>query len=222
MVLKAICLLVFTAAGAAWVAADDPFEMDRKPDGFESVFNGKDLSGWIVEGTKVAGDDDKPVWTASESVIHCAGHGFGFLRYDREVSDFVLALEYQLERRGNSGIGIRYGKYTGDRKTRPSYAGYEIQLLDDHGKEATASSTGSLYRYVAPSASAARPAGEWNRIVIECRGPRIRITLNDALLHDLDQRSVAEIADKPLKGYFSLQNHGGEVMFRNIQLKELK
>ncbi len=45
MVLKAICLLVFTAAGAAWVAADDPFEMDRKPDGFESVFNGKDLSG---------------------------------------------------------------------------------------------------------------------------------------------------------------------------------
>jgi hypothetical protein len=209
---------------AAPLAADQAAGSGAALEGFDSIFNGKDLSGWIVEGTEHFERDGKkePVWSTSDGAINCAGHGFGFLRFDRELKDFVLSLEYRLERGGNSGIGIRYDKYTGERRTRPSFAGYEIQLLDDAGKEPSKSSTGSLYRYVAPQASAARPAGEWNRILIECRGPRIRITLNDALLHDLDQRTIEAIADKPLRGHVSLQNHGGDVSFRKIQLQELK
>jgi hypothetical protein len=206
------------------VAAENQPQQDRQLEGFETIFNGQDLAGWVVEGTERVGDgkDSKPVWTVSDGAIKCAGHGFGFLRYDRELGDFILSLEYRLERGVNSGIGIRYDKYTGQRKTRPSFAGYEIQLLDDGGKEPTKSSTGSLYRYVTPNVSAANPAGEWNRMVIECRGPRIRVTLNDKLLHDLDQRSIDEIAKKPLRGHVSLQNHGGQAAFRNIRLKELK
>jgi hypothetical protein len=191
---------------------------------FVDLFNGKDLSGWVVEGTKEHGREGKrmPVWTAADGMIVCDGAGFGFLRCDREVRDFVLKLEFRLQRGVNSGIGIRHGKFTGERRSRPSFHGYEIQLLDDADKKPTKSSTGSLYRYVAPRAQAVKPSGEWNQLTIECRGPQIAVTLNDKLLHDVDQRTVPEISDKPLSGYFSLQNHGGDVAFRNIRLKELE
>jgi hypothetical protein len=224
MITRLLCLLLCAVAFGHRVAADNQPWPAGKGEGFQAIFNGQDLSGWVVEGTEHVGDgkDTEPVWTASDGVIKCAGHGFGFLRYDRELIDFILSLEYRLERGVNSGIGIRYDKYTGQRNTRPSFAGYEIQLLDDGAKEPTTSSTGSLYRYVAPKASAAKPAGEWNRMVIECRGPRIRVTLNDKLLHDVDQRSIDEIAKKPLRGHVSLQNHGGQAAFRDIRVKELK
>jgi hypothetical protein len=150
------------------------------------------------------------------------GPGFGFLRYERLLTDFVLEFEFRLNRKVNSGVGVRYDRFTGERKTRPSYAGYEIQLLDDAEAKPTKSSSGSLYRYVAPKINAMKPAGEWNRMVIECRGPRIRVTLNGKVLHDLDQSTIPEIAEKPLQGHFSLQNHGGKAAFRNLRLKELK
>jgi hypothetical protein len=191
---------------------------------FESVFNGEDLGGWVVEGTQNygKGQRDVPVWTAEDDRIVCNGHGFGFLRYDRSLTDFVLKLEYRLNRGVNSGVGIRYEKFTGERKTRPSYAGYEIQLLDDAGKKPNKSSTASLYRYVAASADASKPAGEWNALTIECRGPRIRVTLNGKMVQDVDQSTIPEIADKPLRGHISLQNHGGKVAFRRIRIQELK
>jgi hypothetical protein len=180
------------------------------------LFNGKDLSGWVVEGT-AAGDDGKPVWSAQDGMILCAGRGFGFLRYDRPFGDFTLSLEFRLARGANSGVGIRHGKFTGARRSRPSFAGYEIQLMDDDGKESSKHSSGSLYRYVAPKTAAMKPAGQWNRLKIKCRGPHIAIELNGKVIQDLDQTSIAEIAEKPLKGYVSLQNHGGRVAFRNLR-----
>jgi hypothetical protein len=147
--------------------------------------------------------------------------GFGFLRYEEELKDFELRLEYRQQPQSNSGIGIRYDKFTGPAKTRPSYAGYEIQLLDDGNKKPDAKSTGSLYRYVAAKKSAAKPAGEWNELVVECRGPKIKITLNGEVVQDVDQSTIPEIAKKPLKGHIALQNHGGGADFRNIKLKKL-
>ena len=56
---------------------------------------------------------------------------------------------------------------------------------------------------------------------MECTGPRIRVTINGTRVQDVDQSTIAEIKDKPLQGYLSLQNHGGRIEFRNPQLKEL-
>jgi hypothetical protein len=76
----------------------------------------------------------------------------------------------------------------------------------------------SLYRYVPPKKNASKAAGEWNAVVIECRGPKIRVTLNGEVVQDVDQSTIAAIRDKPLSGYFSLQCHGSPVEFRNLQL----
>jgi hypothetical protein len=181
------------------------------------LFNGKDLTHWVVEGTQTT-DAGQPVWSVRQGLIDCAGSGFGFLRYDRLWDDFALSLQFRLDRGVNSGVGIRGTKYTGDRQTRPSFAGFEVQLIDDADRPPSANSTGSLYRYVAPQAAAAKPAGQWNDLPIECRGPRIKVVLNGKVVQNLDQHSMKKIADKPLKGYVSLQNHGGHIQFRDVQL----
>jgi hypothetical protein len=121
----------------------------------------------------------------------------------------------------NSGVGIRGVEFTGPAATRPSFASYEIQLLDDAGKPANSHSTCSLYRYLAPTATAVKPAGEWNEMVIECRGPRIKITLNGTVVQDVDQSQVESIKAKPLCGYLSIQNHGKLIEFRRLRVTDL-
>jgi hypothetical protein len=203
------------ALGAA--AASEP------PSSWQPIFNGSDLSGWIVDGRAdyLDGELRRPVWTAANGEILCAGRGFGFLRYERELGDFALRLEYRLAPKGNSGVGLRGPVFTGPAATRPSLAGYEIQLLDDSGKPPTDRSTGSLYRYLAPTENAARRAGEWNALEVECRGPRIRVTLNGRLIQDVDQSRHEALAGKPLRGFVSLQNHGSPAAFRAIELRDL-
>ena len=93
-------LLGFVLPAAPALAADEGREL----------FNGKDLSGWIAEGVKdfKDGNEVKPVWTAADQLLTCAGHGYGFLRYDKEqFADFALHLEYRMAPKCNSGIGIR-------------------------------------------------------------------------------------------------------------------
>lgn len=188
------------------------------------IFNGQDLSGWVVDGSETYrdGDVEKPIWSVVDGVIHSSGQGFGFLRYDKQVCDFELQLEFRLSAQCNTGVGLRHVKYTGEHKTRPSRSGIEIQLNGDGNTRPEKKSTGSLYLHVPPKAIPLKPIGEWNAIAIECRGPRIRVTMNGELIQDVDQRKVKSMAAKPLCGYVSLQCHGGEAAFRNIRLKTLQ
>ena len=200
------------------------------------LFNGKDLSGWVIEGpTEFDNKGNKEqIWVAENGMITCRVNNrksYGFLRYDKkQFADFVFSLEYRLSEKElpkqspcNSGIGIRTGVYDPKKSdSPPSRAGYEIQLLDDAMKNTDKHSTGSLYRYIAPSVKAVKPAPEWNQIEIQCKGPLIMITLNGEKIIDIDQTTVEEIKNKPLKGYVCVQNHGGKVDFRNLRVKELK
>jgi dipeptidyl-peptidase-4 len=212
----------------------EPREQDST--GFRHLFNGKDLTGWVKEAKEQK--DGTPRWTVtSAGELRCEAGlaGFGFLRYDREqFSDFILRLEYRFEPErvtlfsGNSGIGIRTGKFDPARSsaTRPSYAAYEVQLLDDAGKPANKNSTGSLYRYAAPTKNAAKPAPEWNALEITCSGPRIKVRLNGDEILDVVQTQLEDLSrkpvgtpppkEKPLSGYIALQSHSGTVYFRNI------
>ena len=58
-------------------------------------------------------------------------------------------------------------------------------------------------------------------MVVECRGPRIRIVHNGTDVIDFQQSTRKETVTKPLTGSISLQNHGSVVEFRNIRLTDL-
>lgn len=218
------CLLVLLLLAGGAAAEDRP------------LFDGKSLDGWVVEGARTfkgADGKDAPVWVVRDKMISCMAEkgGFGFLRYSRqEFGDFRLRLEYRFAapadaraRPGNSGVGIRTVPFDPkkSRDSRPSFAAYEIQLLDDAGKPATKHSTASLYRYVAPKEQAAKPAPQWNALEVECVGPRIQITLNGKKVVDVDQSKVPQLKDKPLRGYVCLQHHGSRIDFRNITVREI-
>jgi hypothetical protein len=196
-------------------------------DEFIPLFNGKDLTGWVVEGPREYKNKDgtpSPMWSVNNGVLKTEGRAFGFLRYkEREFADFLLHVEYRMSPGANSGIGIRTGEFDPSRskQTRPSYASYEVQLLDDAGKPATAYSSGSLYRYVAPKKNPVKPAGQWNSVDIECRGPRIRVRINDQDILDIDQTTMAQLKNKPLKGSVCLQSHTLPVEFRNVRIRDL-
>jgi len=212
---RAAVFLLFLLPAPAWAGE------------FEDLFNGKDLTGWVAEGSKEYRDHGRvvPVWTVRDGLLTCAGKGYGFLRYDRrQFDDFLFHVEYRMAKGCNSGIGIRTVPYDPKRSraTRPSYAGYEIQLLDDAGHKPNAHGSGSLYRYVAPKVNPVRPAPAWNAVDVECLGPRIRIVINGQEVLDVNQGRVAAIKDKPLRGYVCLQNHGGKIEFRNVRIKEQK
>jgi hypothetical protein len=206
---------------------------------FRPLFNGKDLDGWVVEGPR-ADKSGKIVWTVEDELLVCQGTVFGFLRYERQqFDDFVIRVEYRFapatkpNQYGNSGIGIRTIPYDpkASSLTRPSYASYEIQLLDDAGKQPDKHSTGSLYRYHAPKTNVAKPAPEWNCVEVECIGPRIKIRMNGEEILDADQSKIADIKDKPakapapkdkpLQGFLSLQSHSGKIEFRKVEVREL-
>ncbi len=210
----------------AWAWADE----------YRDLFNGKDLDGWVVEGPKTD-KQGNAMWTVRDGHIVCLGKGFGFLRYEKEkFGDFALRVEYRFEpnQRGNSGIGIRTTPFDPkqSRLTRPSFAAYEIQLQDDAGKPATAHTTGSLYRFVAPTANPTKPAPDWNTIEIECLGPRIQVSINGQKILDANQNDVPDIKEKPagvpaprdkaLAGFVCLQSHTGQVEFRKVQIRTIK
>jgi hypothetical protein len=172
---------------------------------FRDLFDGKSLDGWVVEGPP-KDNTGRTIWSVNDGKISCLGEGFGFLRYDRrEFSDFTLRVEYPFiptpacKPPANSGLGIRTGRFdpARSRETRPTYAAFEVQLLDDAVSPPSAHKTGSLYRYKSPTANAARPAPEWNMIEVACPGPRIAVRLNGRTVLEADQSELADVKTKP-------------------------
>jgi len=66
----------------------------------------------------------------------------------------------------------------------------------------------------------AKPAGEWNRMIVTCRGTNLQVELNGEKVVDL-QLDKSRVKDRPLTGYVGLQDHGLPLWFRNVRIREL-
>jgi hypothetical protein len=82
------------------------------PDGWQILFNGKDLEGWEVKCDNK--DKDKVFWTVDEGTILCnslgsTGHNYIWLQSEAEFGDFELRMKFQVSPRqtGNSGVQFR-------------------------------------------------------------------------------------------------------------------
>ena len=183
-----------------------------------SLFNGRDLTGWVVMGEK------KQAFFVEDGVIKCDGSGGGWLRSEKEYGNFILDLEYKVEPGSNSGIFLRCAK-EGD----PPYTGFEVQILDTYGKKAGLHTAGAIYDVIIPSKEMSKPAGEWNKITITCNGHLVDVVLNGEKIIDADFSKLTEpigkfstpYAELPLKGYIGFQDHEDVVYFRNIKILEL-
>ncbi len=193
-------------------------QADQPPEGFVSIFNGKDLTGWKVnEGGK------QEVWGATPGILYVEGHGGGWLLTEKEYGDFEIRLEYKMPEHGNSGVGLRT-----PRKGDPAYVGMEIQLIDDGTWKGLQEwqHTGAIYNVVPPSSLPGKPAGQWNKIDITAKGRHVTVVLNDVKIVDANLDDHKDSFEKHPglkreKGHLGLQSHDGRVEFRNIYVKEL-
>jgi len=192
--------------------------------GFVPLFNGKDLAGWKLVRGRGTG------YIVENGVIVCPEDGGGNLFTEKEYSDFVLRLDWRLWDGGNNGVGIR-SPLEGD----AAYVGMEIQILDetsDKYKKAPGlkptQMTGSVYDVFAAKPGHVKRDGVWNKYEIEAKGRRIKVTLNDVVISDVDLDSVKDpevlkkhpgLARK--SGHIGFLGHGTRVEFRNIRVREL-
>ena len=184
-------------------------------DGFQSVIT-PDMSGFETTGNWTV-DDDGVV-----SLVPRKGEK-GWQRYSsylwltKEYADFTLDLEYKHPPRGNSGVFFRCAD-----KVDPVSRGIEVQILDNHGKKEPLGhhDCGGVIRTQGPSTNACKPAGEWNRMVVTCKGSQLTVVLNGEQVQDLDL-STSAVKDRPPKGWVGVQDHGQPFQVRNIKIKEL-
>ncbi|MFC1477268.1 DUF1080 domain-containing protein [candidate division KSB1 bacterium] len=193
-------------------------------EGFELLFNGNDLTGWIGDKTGYVAEDGK-------IVVHPErGGGSGNLYTEQEYSDFILRFEFRLTPGANNGLGIR-APLEGD----AAYVGMELQILDntaDIYKDLQPYQYhGSIYGVAPAKRGYLKTVGSWNSEEVIVRGSRVTVYLNDVIIvdADIDEASKDGTIDgrnhpglKREKGHIGFLGHGSTVEFRNIRVKVLK
>ena len=188
-------------------------------DGFKSIFNGRDLTGW--QGATDA-------YQVADGAIVCKPGAGGTLFTNDTYSDFVARLEFKLPEGGNNGLAIRYPG-----EGHPHLDGMcEIQVIDsEHPKYAKLDPRqyhGSAYGIAPAHRGFLRPTGTWNYQEVTVRGPHVRVELNGSVILDADLSQVKEFMGnnkhpglKLTSGHFGFAGHADPVKFRNIEVKEL-
>ena len=184
---------------------------------FESVFNGKDFSGW-----------DGPVdnYEIKDGMMICRPGTGGTIYTKQQYSDFSACFEFKLPNKGNNGLAIRY---PGEGDT--AYAGMcELQILaaDFPGKLDDRQFHGSAYGMVAAEKGYLRDNGQWNFQQVTVVGSTIKVELNGSTILNTDLAKVTKfMADSPhpgkdrKQGHFGFAGHGDPVEFRNIAILDL-
>jgi hypothetical protein len=170
------------------------------------LFDGKSLDNWDVQAK------GRPMgWTVQEGAM-TNEKGANNLVSKEKFKDFKLNAEYKLEKDSNSGIYLR-GRY-------------ELQVLDDAGKEPEAHGHMAIYAWKAPLVNASKPAGEWQAMEAILVGNRVTVTLNGQKVQDNSELQAitggALDANETAPGPIMVQGDHGKVWFRKITVTPIK
>ena len=176
----------------------------------EKLFNGKDLTGWIVYGTEK--------WYVEKGLLVSESgpdKSYGYLGTTAEYGDFEVELEFKQEANGNSGVFIR------STVDGTKVSGWQVEVAPP------GNDTGGIYESYGrgwlvkpdPEKDKALKFGEWNKMKIVVQGDRVISYVNGV--------EMVNYADEKIgrgKGGVLLQIHDGggiKVYWRNIVLKKL-
>jgi hypothetical protein len=185
-------------------------------DGFTSLFNGRDLSGWINVNCAPS------TWTVRDNMIVCTGIPTGVLRTERQYENFILEADWMhLKTGGNSGMFVWSGALP--ICGQPFTKAVECQVLDGNHGDVFAIQGATFipdrphpkgWMRCLPSESRSHPAGQWNHYRIECQNGRVQLAVNGKIVAG-GSKTI------PRKGYIVLESEGSDIYFKNIRVKEL-
>lgn len=171
-----------------------------------SLFNGKDLSGWHLRNPAGANG-----WKVQDGVYVNTPPSTD-LQTNGDYYDFQLHVEFNVSAgNGNSGVYMR------DK--------YEVQIFNSYGKPPSDSGCGALYRRIAPTVNASKPAGEWQAYDITFIGKRLIVIHNGQKVldvADVGPMGTGASSNRPDgPGPLRLQGDHDAVSFRNIRIRAL-
>jgi LEA14-like dessication related protein len=198
--------------------------------GFVSMFNGKDLTGWKgLVGNPIyrakqsdsamqllqAKADAKIIndWVVKDGVLVFTGHGDN-LCTQKKYGDFEMYVDWKITAEGDAGIYLRGAP--------------QVQIWDTSRHEVGAQvGSGGLYNNQknrsTPLVVADNKIGDWNNFHIIMKGDKVTVYLNGILV--TDNVILENYWDRALpifaKEQIELQAHGTYVAYRNIFIKEI-
>lgn len=191
-------------------------------DGFVSIFNGKNLDGWVGNKTSYAVEK-------GAIVIRPNGGGGGNLYTEKSYSNFILRFQFQLTPGANNGLGI-HAPLEGD----AAYVGKELQILDNtaekYAKLKAYQYHGSLYGVMPAKRGYLKPVGKWNQQEVIVNDGYIKITLNGTVILEGDYEEASKNGTidgrehpglQRKSGHIGFLGHGSVVKFRKIKIKEM-
>lgn len=225
--LLSIASVVIVLVCSGYVATKaEAGELNKPPEGFVALFNGKNLTGWkglvgspksrremsrakLAEAQAKADEDMQAHWKVVDGVLCFDGKGHS-LCTAKDYGDFEMLVDWKIEAGGDSGIYLRGSP--------------QVQIWDWQN---TRIGSGGLYNNQKgpskPLKRADKLAGQWNTFRIIMIGERVTVYLNDVLVVDNVVMENYWERDKPIypNGQIELQSHGSYLYFRNIYLREI-
>ena len=217
-----VCALAFIAACRSSGAA-------------EPLFDGQDLAGWHADVPEADADPrSPPSFVVRDGLLVSQGTPAGHLITDRSFHDYRLVVEYRwpLEP-GNCGVLVHastprrlYGMFPQSIEVQLQTGeagdfwciGEDITVPDmeaRRGPRETWSVDGDRGRRIRNLTDGSeKPPGEWNEMVIECRGREIEVWVNGNPVNHGSSCSADQ-------GQIALQAEGAACEFRRIELTPL-
>ncbi len=178
--------------------------------GSSSLFNGKDLSGWIEYG--------REKWYVEDGNLVCESgpyKEYGYLGTEKKFKDFDLTLEFKQEANGNSGVFFRCSfdgvKVTGWQAEVAPKGSHTGGIYESYGRGWLIQPTAALDHVLKEN--------EWNTMRIRCVGDEVTTWLNDIRMITLKDEKIGQA-----EGQIALQIHDGggiKVRWRNIRVTAL-
>ena len=229
----ALCL---SACSSDEKSSDNTLTRKEKKDGWALLWDGKTTEGW--RGAKLDAFPEKG-WVVEDGVLKVlAGNGGestngGDIITTRLYKNFILKVDFKITEGANSGI-----KYFVDptlNKGAGSAIGCEFQVLDDQrhpdaklGVKGNRT-LGSLYDLIPAPEDKPFDINAWNTAMVVVEGNHVEHWLNGVKLLEYERNNQewnALVAYSKYRdyeeGYILLQDHGDEVWYKNIKIKELK
>lgn len=172
-----------------------------------TLFNGKDLTGWVVYGTEK--------WYVENGELVCESgpdKGYGYLGTEKQFKDFELTLEFKQEANGNSGVffhsSIEGTKISGWQAEVAPPGHFSGGIYESYGR-------GWLIK---PEKDVVK-LGEWNKMKVLVKGNLVKTWINGVEMITLFDDKIGEKS-----GSIALQIHDGggiKVRWKNIKLKQI-
>jgi hypothetical protein len=219
---------------ATTAASDNTLTDQQKADGWKLLFDGQTMNGWRFYRGK-----ENDTWEVVDGTLHCKlpGDSLATKRADlmtvEKYKNFELSFDWKISPKQNSGVMFRVT----EEFEVPYATGPEFQLIDDEGYPGgvkDVNQTGANYDVHAPENKKLNAIGEWNNSKIIVNGTHVEHWINGSKVVDYELNSedwkkrVAASKWKeypkygqPEEGHIDLQDHGGEVWFKNVMVKTL-